>query len=124
MGVDEVIIVYEGPIRDDVAGITRVRGCVVKDCAVGWCTVLGNAGSIFLEQGDPVYEPLKEAVLTTELEPESSTVATLRNSDRIEVLDWDKKIEASGVVRIYVKAKGSDGADVVGWVTKMDQYGE
>jgi len=61
----ELVEVYAGPVKDD-KGITRVKCCAVKDGAVGWVTVVGNNGIIFLEE---------EPAAATDAQPAAEAVA-------------------------------------------------
>merc|ERR1712060_354285 len=102
---------------DDKVGVLRVKGCAVQDGSLGWITVVGNCGSVFLEESGGMYEVLKETMLTVGFELEGSElVRALKEGDRLEVLEWDRKDETSGSVRLRVKVKGESA---VGWVTKV-----
>merc|ERR1712242_657483 len=48
--VDEYVEVLEGPLRDENVDVLRVRGVAIKDDLAGWATVVGNNGSIFMEE--------------------------------------------------------------------------
>jgi len=63
-----------------------------------------------------VYTVVKEIFLTSDLQVGSDTLRLLREGETLDVLEWDKKEESSGVMRMKVKARSDDGA--VGWVTK------
>jgi len=115
LDVDEVIAAHEGPCKDDSLGIMRMRGQLVRDGAMGWATVLGNTGGVFLEEGGSTWEVLKETPLTTGLEPDVAEVRKLKEGEKLEILEWDKKHEASGTVRLRVKVAGENAS---GWVTK------
>jgi len=52
----EVLHLYVGPVKDD-KDIMRVKCCAVKDDALGWVTVVGNSGSVFLEEERSAPEP-------------------------------------------------------------------
>jgi len=117
--VDEVIAVHEGPQKDDNLGIMRVRGHAVKDGTHGWATAVGNTGGIFLEEGvgECTFEVVEEVPLTLDFEPEGSDkVRMLAVGERLHILEWDKKHEASGVTRLKVKVVNSEDS---GWATKM-----
>jgi len=114
--VNEVVQVFEGPLKDDTLDISRIRGHAVKDDSKGWVTVIGNSGALFLEECSANYELVQEATLTKDLEASSEVVRTLRVGESFDVLAWDKKEETTGEVRLQVKAK-TDGAE--GWVTKI-----
>jgi len=91
----------------------------VKDGTHGWATAVGNTGGIFLEEGvgECTYEVAEEIPLTVDFEPEGSdNVRMLAVGERLHILEWDRKHEASGVARLKVKVVGSDDA---GWATKM-----
>jgi Ca2+-binding EF-hand superfamily protein len=116
---EEVIETVEGPVRDDEVGITRVKGRAAKDGVEGWVTIVGNGGSTFLQEGGCTYEALADTVLTADFE-QSATDAEGANAlsagDLVEVVEWDRKDESTGMARLRVKAKGKDGK--VGWVAK------
>mmetsp|Transcript_12255 Transcript_12255/g.28082 ORF Transcript_12255/g.28082 Transcript_12255/m.28082 type:complete len:167 (-) Transcript_12255:76-576(-) len=116
LDVDEVIAVHEGPHKDPVLGITRLRGCTIKDSTNGWATTTGNTGGVFLEECGDSFELVKLCLMGTEFEPESPLIRDLKVGEKIEVLEWDKKHEPSGRIRLKVKVV-ADGA--VGWITKM-----
>ena len=56
--VGEIIEVYEGPTVDPSVGVHRVRGCALRDGAVGWVTIAGNPGLPFLSPGGNVFKVL------------------------------------------------------------------
>jgi len=117
---DEVVEVLEGPLKDESVDISRIKGCAMADRATGWITVTGNAGSVFLQECTPIYKVAKETRLTASAEATSDSLRLLREGERLEVLEWDRKDESSGVSRLRVKAK-SDGT--TGWVTKANSEG-
>jgi len=120
LDVDEVFAVHEGPVKDETLGILRVRGRALKDGCQGWATEVGNTGGVFLEAGEDrgAYGVLRPQPLTAGFEPEGGeTLRELQEGDKLEVLEWDKEHEASGVVRMRVKVVEEGGLS--GWVTKM-----
>jgi len=119
LDVDEVLAVHEGPHQDETLGITRMRACAVKDDIMGWATVVGNTGGVFLEIGGNTFEVAMDAPLTATMEPDSEMVRQLKVGEKLDILDWDKKHEASGLARLRVRVLGGDGAEgASGWVTK------
>jgi len=120
----EVLEVCEGPVKDD-SGITRVKGFAKKDGAEGWATVQGNSGTIFLEEGEATYEVIKEVALTAEFEVVEGVdpVRMLQPGECVEVLEWDKKDEASGAVRMKVKVLAETGPVLMGYASKVSPEG-
>lgn len=110
----EVLEVHEGPIKDEAVGVTRVRGRAVKDDSVGWATVVGNNGGVFLEEGGDVYKVVKETALTTAAELDGKVVRQLRAGEIVEVIEWGR--EVGSAVRMKVKVKGDA---ISGWATKV-----
>ncbi|CAE8690682.1 unnamed protein product, partial [Polarella glacialis] len=52
---EEVIEVLEGPNGDDKLGMTRIRGRALVDGLVGWISVSGNQGTVFLKETPKLY---------------------------------------------------------------------
>jgi len=112
--VGEIIEVYEGPTVDPSVGVHRVRGCALRDGAVGWVTIAGNPGLPFLSPGGNVFKVIRPLSLFADLEDlEVSPIRPLREGEVLEVLDW-ARTSGSGVTRIKARAR-SDMA--VGWAT-------
>jgi len=115
----EIIETVEGPVRDDEVGITRVKGRAAKDGVEGWVTIVGNGGSTFLQEGGCTYEALTDAVLTADFEQAAADAEganALSAGDLVEVVEWDRKDDSTGIARLRVKTKGKDSK--VGWISK------
>jgi len=50
--VGEAVEALEGPVKEEKAGLMRMRVKTVKDGKEGWATLAGNAGTIFLKEND------------------------------------------------------------------------
>merc|ERR1712150_152568 len=121
LDVDEIIEVHECPIRDNTVGIARIKGRAVKDGAAGWTTVLGSNGSVFLKELGCAYQVVKNTGITANFElDDGEPVQMLKEGDMLDVLEWDRKNEASNLVRLKVQVQGSG---TIGWVTKIGQDG-
>jgi len=131
----EVVEVLEGPVRDTLTKVTRVKCRAVRDNVEGWATVSSNLGTVFLREGKPSFKVVKETILTEEfqLEPEGKKEGEeekneekkpdgkkLKLGEVLIVLEWPRKEEKSGLVRMKAKVK-SDGS--AGWVTIMGNQG-
>lgn len=112
---NEVVEVYEGPIKDD-KGITRVKCCAVKDGNVGWVTVEGNSNNVFLEAGGGEYQATCATTLTASVEVSSDVVGDLKAGDKVDVFEWDKKDESTGAIRMRVSVQGQASS---GWATRV-----
>lgn len=124
----EVVLVLEGPVKDDQTDVQRVRGRAMQDGLEGWITVAGNQGSQFLKAG-PVFKVVKDTILTDTFEIDCSKEDTrkikvstrkLKPGELLELRGWAKKQEDTGLTRMKVKVK-SDGA--IGYVTTLGNTG-
>jgi len=119
--VGEVVEVFEGPLTEDAAGVTRIRCQAVQDEAMGWVTISGNQGTPFLEPGGNLCIVVKDTLLTDCLSiTDSKTIRRLAKGEVIEVLEFQKKDDSVDVKRIKGKCK-LDGA--TGWVTVASNQG-
>lgn len=115
METGEVLEMHDGPMKDESVGVVRIKGRAVQDGQVGWLSMVGNNGSVFLEECTSSCKVLREVPLTSQLEVEgASTVCLLRPGMTVEVLDFDTKTE-SEEVRMRVQVRGEPAK---GWVTK------
>jgi len=118
--VGEVLEVLEGPKKDDAAGVMRVRCREVNDSVIGWVTVAGNQGTIFLEPGGNVYQCIKETVMTDVLSvSDGKKIKSIAKGDIIEVVEFSKDSQCD-VSRIKGKVK-NDGT--TGWVSISGNQG-
>jgi len=129
LGVNEVVEVLEGPVMDESVEVERIRVKVMKDGLEGWVTPVGNQGTVFLEAGGNLFRVVKETILTNTFEMQGDKEATrklkettrkLKEGELVEVREWAKKEESSGLLRMRVRAK-SDGH--VGWATMVGNQG-
>lgn len=128
--VGEVIDVLEGPTKDEDVGVMRIRGVCMKDGLTGWVTINGNQGTQFLLEGGSVWKVIKQTTLTPTFELDTSEEVsralketnprTLKVFELVEVKEWPKKDEKSGMMRMKCRAK-MDGA--VGWATTVSNAG-
>jgi Ca2+-binding EF-hand superfamily protein len=126
--VGEVVEVLEGPMKEDSAELMRIHAKVMKDDTDGWITIAGNQGTLFLEEGGNIFKVVKETIMTDCFEldgtpPEGAKKlkdTKLKEGELMEVREWAKKEEKSGLMRMKAKAK-SDGR--VGWVTTLGNQG-
>lgn len=123
--LNEVCEVLDGPIPlpdDEAQGIKRVKVKMLKDNKEGWATPTGNQGTVFLEESEVKMKVLKETIMTPTFEISASkeTLKKLKPGEVVEVREWMKKDESSGLMRAKVKTK-SDGK--VGWATAVGNSG-
>jgi len=117
---NEVVEVLAGPKVEPVMKVKRVQARAVKDGAEGWITMEGNQGTSFMKECEHQFKVVKETTLSDSFEiaegeakPKESG-QKLKVGDILEVLEWPKKEETSGELRMKVKLEGSD---VTGWAT-------
>ncbi|CAJ1377461.1 unnamed protein product, partial [Effrenium voratum] len=103
----------------------------MKDGSKGWVTLKGNQGTVHLADGGALWKVLKETSLTSTFEIDSEeakelskqmvdNTRKLRPGEVVEVREWMRKEEKSGLMRMKCKAK-LDGK--VGWVTAVGNAG-
>lgn len=120
--VGEVMETIEGPVKDEVSGIDRVKCKIVTDGVSGWVTICGNQGTPYLVPGGNFYSCVKETLMTDGLSvADSKTVRRITKGEVIEVLEFPKKDSSLSMQRLKGKAK-LDGA--VGWITVASTAGQ
>merc|ERR1712232_335933 len=132
LDLNEVCEVVEGPIPDESMDIMRLHVKSLKDDLDGWVTPVGNQGTVFLEEGGVLMKVVKDTILTPKLSLSASdegtsqtrklreTTRKLKVGELLEVREWMKKEEESGLMRMKVKAK-KDG--MIGWATALGTGG-
>merc|ERR1711966_367403 len=126
MEVNEVVEVLEGPVKDEEAGVMRVRVVAMKDGVEGWASLKGNQGTVYLKDGGYSFKVVKETIMTAGFELDAAPpkvkdpTRKLKDGEMLEVREWPKLEEKSGLTRMKCKAK-SDG--LVGWVTTVGNAG-
>mmetsp|Transcript_90376 Transcript_90376/g.238383 ORF Transcript_90376/g.238383 Transcript_90376/m.238383 type:complete len:1804 (+) Transcript_90376:3-5414(+) len=116
LAVGELFTVEEGPIKVEDAGITRVKGKSVKDDAIGWITLKGNAGTVYAEASSKHFCILQDVPMT-KLFPSAAPgeeVRVLAKGEAMQVLEGPKQETYLAETRVKCKA-ASDGA--AGWIT-------
>jgi Ca2+-binding EF-hand superfamily protein len=142
----EVVEVLEGPFEDEESKTKRVKVVALRDGLDGYVTVSGNGGTVFLRDGGRFFKVLRETPMTDKFEleeapkekpPEKPTETAkpagpvsapaddaggrkLKAGEFVEVIEYPKKDEKSGNMRLKCKAK-SDGH--VGYATCQSSTG-
>jgi hypothetical protein len=119
----EVIEVLAAPILDAESQVTRMRVKSMVDDTQGWVTAVGNAGKVFFEEGGNEYKVVKETILTGSFvigAASSQKDRKLKVGEIVEVREFAKKEEASGLMRMKVRCKASGK---VGWATSEGNTG-
>jgi len=126
----EIIEVLEGPEKEEIAGIMRIRGMAVKDGATGWVTIAGNQGTTYLEDGGNVYKVTASDTRLSRAIPKrgedgkpieeapENVIRSLVKGEIFEVLEWEKEGEApeSGGSAPPLRIRGRARADgAIGW---------
>jgi len=125
----EVVEVVEGPVEE--GKLKRAKVVAIKDGTEGYVTVSDDAGAVFLREGGKIFKVVKETILTESFDLEDDApkeqapekkVATrkLKVGELVEVREYPKKEEKSGLTRMKCKAK-TDGR--LGWATTLGNAG-
>merc|ERR1712151_797405 len=107
-----------GPVKDEQAGVERVRAQAVNDDVKGWITVAGSQGTVYLKEGGGLFKVVKETILTDAVDVAAAAkTQKMKVGDVVEVREWPKKDEVSGLVRLKCRLRGPGGH--VGWATAV-----
>merc|ERR1712137_1337078 len=103
---NEMCEVIDGPTAEAGTDIRRVQVKMMKDGVVGWCTPVGNQGTVFLEESPLQLKVVKETIMvpTFDLAASKETTKKLKPGEIVEVLEWMKKDEVLGIMRAKVKS--------------------
>jgi len=119
----EVVEVITGPSMEEASDVKRMRVKALSDGLDGWVTPVGNAGTVFFEEGGNTYKVVKETILTGAFViggASNQKDRKLKVDEIVEVREWARKEEASGLMRMQVRVK-SDGQ--IGWATSVGNTG-
>merc|ERR1719482_991855 len=120
----EVVEALTGPTKeDDESEISRIKVKAMNDGTEGWVTPVGNQGTVFLEDGGNIFKVVKETILTGAFvigENSKQKDRKLKVGETVEVREWARKEEASGLMRMKVRVQ-SDGQ--IGWATSVGNTG-
>lgn len=136
LAVDDVLEMYDEPKEDKEKDILRLRARSLPDGAVGYVTIKGNNGTVYLDAGGNHFAVVKDTLLTASFAfkgedanggsdvadqaTSDDKVFPLKEGEILEVFEYAKKDEASGSMRMRVKVL-SNGA--VGWATAIGAQG-
>lgn len=131
LDIGELIEVIEGPLTEPLTEVSRVRAKLMKDDVEGWITVKGSKNTVFLQEATPVFKVVKETIMTDSFLLDGGdsakttrrlkdTTRKLKDGELVDVLEWPRKEEKSGLMRMRCRAR-NDG--VVGWATTVGNNG-
>jgi len=126
----EVLELLQAPKKEEEdSTVERAQVKAMKDGVVGWVAPVGDQGTEFLVAGGSTFKVVKDTILTTAFEIAGDkdetrklkdTTRKLKAGEVVEVREWAKKEEASGLMRMKVRVK-SDGQ--IGWATSLGNTG-
>lgn len=103
------------PVLEYSTNITRLKGTCPKDNLVGWVTLRGNAGTVYISPSTNHYTVSRDVPLHRSFKSENAEVLRhLRFGEALEVLSGPKVEVLKLAARVRVRVLG-DGAQ--GWVT-------
>jgi len=129
--VGEIVEVMKGPVLEEKSKLQRVFAKAMKDDIEGWVSLIGTAGTHFLEDHAGTFKVVQTTILTAgfDLSSEENKEATKKVKDRtrklkegeiVHVIEWPRKQEGSGMTRMRCKVP-TDGA--TGWATTIGNTG-
>jgi len=119
----EVVECISSPEKEEAVDVMRIQVKVLKDDLEGWVTLSGNDGSFFLQDGGNLFKVVKETIVTPEFELDAGVgqaTKKLKQGEIVEVREWQRKEEKSGLMRMKCKARSSG---IIGWVTTIGNQG-
>jgi len=112
---NETLVVLEGPIQDEGAGVTRIRARAPKDNLEGWVTTKGNAGSLYARETGRTYMVSTSMPLQNAFQSDAaSDIRVLAEGETMVLIEGPKEEKSSSTARVNVRAI-TDGK--TGWVT-------
>lgn len=115
-----LVRMIESPKANEKTKVTRMRCYIQKDpTKIGWVTVAGNKGTVFLERAQRFQVTLQDVPLSREPELDSEAVRQLVKGELIEVLEWDFP-DITPMNRLKCRATTDDA---IGWVSLATNKG-
>jgi len=119
----EVVECLTGPTTEDGADVSRVQVKAMNDDVVGWVTPVGNQGTEFLKDGGNIFKVVKETILTGSFvigEDTKTKDRKMKIGEIVTVVEWAKKEEVSGLMRMKVQVKSDKQ---IGYATSVGNTG-
>lgn len=111
---EEVLELVEGPRKETLGSVMRLRGKAVKDGKTGWLTMKDKSGTIFAEKGNKCYTCTATVAITDQFDIKTCKVTKkLAADETFTITEGPINEESSGIER--VKGIASDGVE--GWIT-------
>jgi hypothetical protein len=110
---DEILELVEGPRKESLGSVMRLRGKAVSDGKVGWFTVKDKSGKVFAEKGSKCYTCTATVAITDVCDIKACKVLKKLAVDDVFTISEGPIGEEGGCER--VKGKGPDGVE--GWIT-------
>jgi len=126
---NDVLEVLDEPEKDETSEVMRVHVKAMSDGTEGWVTQTGEKGVKFVMECLGNFKVVKETILTDSFDLAEKKEATrtlhqttkkLAVGDIVEVREWPRKEENSGLTRMKCRVK-SDGR--IGWATTLGNAG-
>lgn len=117
----DLLEVLEGP-RPDPLGLMRARCRVLADSKIGWVTMKGNEGTMFLKDEKKQYLRCMCDIKLQDGISSDSTLRTLKTHEVVEVLEGPR-LETPKTAKL-VQGKGSKEDSKKGWIMLKDRSGE
>lgn len=115
--MDEVLEVLEGPRREKVGDVVRIRAKTCKDASTGWLTVKDKEGEVFAEvAGTGQYYVCVVSIAMTDVQDIKAckVLRKLEVNETMRILEGPVTEDSTGVSRV----RGQSTKDnMTGWVT-------
>jgi len=112
---EEVLELLEGPRKESIGSLMRIRGKAVDDSKTGWVTLKDKTGKEFLEKGNKCYTCTATVAITDVFDIKTCKVMKKLAVDEVfTISEGPVAEEGTGVERV----KGKSTKDnVEGWIT-------
>jgi len=112
---EEVLEVLEGPRKENLGSVMRIRGKATDDSKTGWITLKDKTGKVFLEKGSKCYTCMATVAITDVFDIKTCKVLKKLPVDEVfTISEGPIAEEGTGVERVKGK---STKDDVEGWIT-------
>jgi len=118
---DEVLELIEGPRKETLGSVMRLRGKAVDDGKTGWMTLKDKSGKVYMEKSGKVYTCTATVAITDVFDIKTCKVLKKLSVDEVfTISEGPIAEEGTGVERVKGK---STKDDIEGWITVKGNAG-
>lgn len=122
LDVGEIVELIDSPEKDESIGVSRIRCRTLRDGELGWVTISGNQGTVFLEAVSHYFICVRETSMSNCLNDSGQAVERmLMAGEIIELLEFTQKDGQEDALWMKGKVQGDN---TIGWLSMTQPGGE